>query len=118
MKPDFPKVQDGEVITPVMDSYGMKCCECDLVHHFDFRAVRVTERLPDGSFRYELLDPAEYRVELTATRPDDQPPWPKEKRKGPGQPQCELCPGRDHKRCCLGPDGHYKPAVEQRWWQW
>jgi hypothetical protein len=103
---DFPKVQGGEVVTPVMDDYQMKCCDCDLIHTFRFRAIRVTERLPDGSFRYDELDPTEYRVQLIAQRPEQQPPWPSKPRRGPKQPICEGCPGTKPSwrnlwtRCC------------------
>lgn len=65
---EFPEVQDGEVVTPVMDGYLMKCCDCGLVHDFQFRAIRITERLPDGTFAYEELDPTEYRVSLVGSR--------------------------------------------------
>ena len=90
---DFPTVHDGETVTPVMDDYRMMCCDCDLVHKFRFRAIRVTEHLPDGTFRYDVLDPTEYRVQLIGSRPEQQPPWPSRPRRGPGQPMCELCPG-------------------------
>jgi hypothetical protein len=121
---EFPQVQDGDEITPEMDGYGMKCCDCHAVHRFKFRAIRVTKHMPDGTFAYEVLDPEEYRVELTATRPVEQPQWPKQKRKtGPGQPMCDGCPGYGtHPRCCVDPVTHqYKPAserVRRKWWHW
>ena len=93
MSAEFTKVQEDEVVTPVMDGYQMKCCDCDLIHTFRFRAIRVTERLPDGSFHYEELDPQEYRVEMIGKRPEQQPPWPTTARRGPGQPMCNGCPG-------------------------
>lgn len=64
----FEVAQDGVPITPVMDDYAMKCCDCGLVHRMQFRAVKVTRRFPDDSFAYEELDPNEFRVELTAWR--------------------------------------------------
>lgn len=97
---DFPKVQQDEVVTPVMDGYQMKCCDCDLIHTFRFRVIRVTEHLPDGSFLYDELDPKEYRVQLIGQRPEQQPPWPAVPRRGPRQPVCEGCPGPGHRRSC------------------
>lgn len=65
---DFKKVDAGEVVTPIMDGYLMKCCDCGLVHSFSFRAIRVTQRMPDGTFGYEHLDSDQYRVELVGER--------------------------------------------------
>lgn len=33
---------------PKMKGYRMCCCDCDLIHEFEFGVVVVTERLPDG----------------------------------------------------------------------
>lgn len=66
----FAKVDNGEVVTPVMDNYLMKCCDCGLVHRFQFRAIKVRKRHSEGTFGYDELDPKRYRVQLTAWRED------------------------------------------------
>lgn len=88
----FPQVLNDEVVTPIMDDYVMKCCDCGLIHTFRFRAIRVTEHFPDETFSYEELDPKKYRVQLIGKRPEHQPPWPSAPRRGPGQPTCDNCP--------------------------
>jgi hypothetical protein len=35
----YPAVKAGEWIRPVVGGYKMKCCDCGLVHRFDFRIV-------------------------------------------------------------------------------
>lgn len=71
--PQFPKVQSDEVVLPIMDGYGMKCCDCGLVHSFRFRAVKVVKTFDDGTWAYEELDPVAYRVQLSAQRVDEAP---------------------------------------------
>jgi hypothetical protein len=70
---DFEQVENGVAVTPQMDNYLMKCCDCTLVHRMRFRAVKVVQMLEDGAFSYEELDPEEYRVELTAWRAEALP---------------------------------------------
>lgn len=64
----FPQVLNDEVVTPVMDGYLMKCCDCGLVHRFRFRAVKVKKWHGDGTWSYDVLNPKRYRVELSAQR--------------------------------------------------
>lgn len=66
--------QDNEQITPVMDDYRLACCDCGLVHEMDFRALEVTEEFADGSWTYEALDPAKYRLMFRARRIDSKTP--------------------------------------------
>jgi hypothetical protein len=67
------KVQANEEVTPIMDGYLMKCCDCGLVHRMTFRAIKVTSRAENGSFGFDVLDPKEYRVLLTAERAGQTP---------------------------------------------
>ena len=62
--------EDGwsDWIPPTMALYRMACCDCGLVHDMKFLAVRVTQKLPDGSWSYRELDPEKYRVVFKATR--------------------------------------------------
>lgn len=36
-RPAYPPVEPNEWVQPVMDNYGMMCCDCGLVHRLDFR---------------------------------------------------------------------------------
>ena len=38
-KRKYPIKKDGEWIRPKMSSYKMECCDCGLVHSFDFIVV-------------------------------------------------------------------------------
>ena len=49
-------------VPPVMSGYKMACCDCGLVHDMQFKAVRVTKREKDGSWRYRDLNRKEFRV--------------------------------------------------------
>jgi len=62
------KSGDWSEETPNMDSYRMGCCDCGLVHDIQFRAIKVSELKPDGTFLYETLDQKEYRVEIRVRR--------------------------------------------------
>ena len=35
----YQQTHDGEWVAPLMRGYRMKCCDCGLVHRFDFRIV-------------------------------------------------------------------------------
>lgn len=54
--------------SPVMSGYRMGCCDCGLVHDMEFRVVRVTRTLMDGSWSYREVDGAIYRVMMRAKR--------------------------------------------------
>jgi hypothetical protein len=64
----FKLMADHEEVTPKMDGYLMKCCDCGLVHEMKFRAIKVTLWSANGDFAYDVLDPLEYRVEFSAAR--------------------------------------------------
>lgn len=40
MGKEFVTVVSGEWIQPVRHGYRMKCCDCGLIHRFDFRIVK------------------------------------------------------------------------------
>ena len=35
----YPEVLDGEWFSPVMSNYRQMCCDCGLVHKFEFRKI-------------------------------------------------------------------------------
>lgn len=53
---------------PVMQDYKLACCDCGLVHTMEFGAIKITKRLPDGSYRYVDLDPEKYQVTFRVKR--------------------------------------------------
>ena len=55
-------------VPPVMENYKMACCDCGLVHDTEFQVVHVTKKNDDGTWEYEELDKAEYRVLFRARR--------------------------------------------------
>lgn len=61
-------VKANERVYPVMRGYKMSCCDCGLVHVIDFRAVKVTSRNKNGSWRYRELPRSQYRVVFSADR--------------------------------------------------
>jgi hypothetical protein len=62
--------EDGwcEWVSPIMAGYKMHCCDCNLAHEMQFKVLRRTRDLPDGSWEADELDPTEYRVSLRARR--------------------------------------------------
>ena len=68
MEQHFPQVEEGQEVTPAMDDYLMKCCDCGLVHRIKFRAIEVVRHMDGGDFGYEVLDPEKFRVEMTVWR--------------------------------------------------
>jgi hypothetical protein len=36
----YPKVQPGEWVQPIKKGYKMACCDCGLVHKFNFRIYK------------------------------------------------------------------------------
>lgn len=38
--PRYPDVKEGEWVRPVMKGYKMKCCDCGLVHIYDFKVIQ------------------------------------------------------------------------------
>lgn len=55
---------------PIMKNYGECCCDCGLVHNFDFRAVRILKRYSDGRKDVETLPIRKYEVEFRVRRND------------------------------------------------
>ena len=35
----YKQAQDGDTITPKMRGYKVKCCDCGLVHRFNFKVI-------------------------------------------------------------------------------
>lgn len=72
--PKYLKMVEGEDgwtdwIAPKMDGYRMACCDCDLIHVLEFRAVRVTgEEVPGEMVRIAALDPEKVGVVFRARR--------------------------------------------------
>lgn len=44
----YHKIKDGEWVFPAMTGYRLRCCDCGLIHYFDFAVV-------DGD-TYELIN--------------------------------------------------------------
>lgn len=36
----YPQVYDGDWVRPVMRGYKMRCCDCGLVHRFNFKVIK------------------------------------------------------------------------------
>ncbi len=54
----YKNVEEGEWTQPVMEGYKMACCDCGLVHTFDFKVVH-----PDG-----VAQPNQFQVQFRAWR--------------------------------------------------
>lgn len=56
-------------VRPVMTRYHLECCDCGLVHEFQFRALEVTKRYADP-LRWDgrLLPRSKFRVEFRCRR--------------------------------------------------
>ncbi len=63
--PAYPVIQDGEWVHPVRRGYLMKCCDCGLVHRFNFllipwgrgkKIVFQAFRVPDSRSRKSRHD--------------------------------------------------------------
>lgn len=56
-------------IKPVMRNYYLACCDCGLVHTFNFRAVKIIKTYKDGkTYKYEPLSTKNYHVEYKVAR--------------------------------------------------
>ena len=44
----YPYADEGEWVKPVMEGYKVKCCDCGLVHVFNFRIV-------DGEIEFQAF---------------------------------------------------------------
>ncbi len=53
---------------PAMRGYRLGCCDCGLVHDFDFRVVCVVKQHRDGSKEVEVLPSRDYQVEFRVRR--------------------------------------------------
>ena len=66
-KKKFPILKDNEWVRPIMKKYGMKCCDCGLVHKFDFRVVEIMKRHKDGTATVQTAS-SNYEILLKAKR--------------------------------------------------
>ena len=56
-------------IKPVMKGYHLACCNCNLVHTINFRAVKIIKRYKDPlKFGYQVLSTKNYHVEMRISR--------------------------------------------------
>jgi hypothetical protein len=53
---------------PIMKGHKSACCDCGLVHEFDFGVVEVKETHPDGSFTWKEVDPEKFQVRFRVRR--------------------------------------------------
>ena len=64
----FEQVTDGEEVLPAMQDYRLCCCDCGLVHRFDFTIVRKEDIQPDGSYIPVKVDDPMLQVQFVASR--------------------------------------------------
>ena len=57
-----------EFSTPIMDGFGIACCDCGLVHEFQFVAIKVVKKNRNGTFSFEDLSTKKFRVKIRARR--------------------------------------------------
>ena len=55
-------------VQPRQQKYLMACCDCGLVHEIQFKAFKVTRRLPNGIYRYVELPRSKYGVTFRLRR--------------------------------------------------
>lgn len=56
-------------VSPHPDGYKLGCCDCQLVHDMEFKAVRIKKGNPEKEdWEYTELDPKKYRVIFRAKR--------------------------------------------------
>jgi len=55
-------------VPPEMKAYKMACCDCALVHDMEFKVVKVTKTMKDGTWLYEEVKGKRYRVMFRARR--------------------------------------------------
>jgi hypothetical protein len=65
----FDEVKAGQWVSPQMRGYLMKCCDCGLVHKFNFRVVKVKKTHRNGTWTGHIQG-ASYRVQLQPFRVD------------------------------------------------
>lgn len=54
------------------DDYGMKCCDCGLVHQAQFRVIRNEVKKGDGTYEADVVPETEgYRVQFRMKREDE-----------------------------------------------
>lgn len=54
-------------INPVMKGYKLACCDCGLVHDFDFRTFKVVKRTKSGK-SVKLLPVGKFQLEFRCRR--------------------------------------------------
>lgn len=59
----YHKQQDGEWVRPIMKGYRISCCDCGLVHEFNFKVVKIgrTHKVTFQAFRNERATAAKRR---------------------------------------------------------
>ncbi len=55
-------------IHPIPDNYLMSCCDCGLVHEFQFRPLRIVKRVRKDVNLYEGLKSTTHRIKFRARR--------------------------------------------------
>lgn len=55
-------------IHPIPDNYLMACCDCGLVHEFQFRPLRIVKRIRKDVHLYEDLKSTTHRIKFRARR--------------------------------------------------
>ena len=60
---EFRNVKAGEWVAPAHQGYLMKCCDCGLVHRFDYRIVKVNKNRKTAT-----IQGARYHVQMRAYR--------------------------------------------------
>lgn len=60
---EFEAPKAGEWVNPVKGGYLLKCCDCGLVHRFDFRVVKVNKNRKTAT-----VQGARYYVQFRAYR--------------------------------------------------
>ena len=61
----FPVAKNGEWIQPVRRGYKMECCDCGLIHQFDFRVVKLYRNRKAAA-----IQSSAYKVQFRAYRDD------------------------------------------------
>lgn len=54
-------------VNPIMKGYKLACCDCGLVHDFEFRAFKVVKTSKNGKI-VKLLPIGKYQVEFKCRR--------------------------------------------------
>jgi hypothetical protein len=69
---EYPTQEENKWVTPVMDNYGMKCCDCGLIHLVDFQATKVVEVHGEDDKTHEPLSTKKYGVRFRVRRENNE----------------------------------------------